>query len=100
MENGRLVELMSDMLKEMKGMRAEMKEMRADIKEIRSDITGIRAEFRALTERVERLEKWQQKTNVLIQQLQLSVTRIADALDRLPEFDRRITRLEAAVFKN
>ena len=86
MENGRLVELMSDILVEMKGMRAEMKEMRI--------------ELRSLTERVDRFEKRQQKTNAWLSQLQLSVVRIADALDRLPDFDRRITRLEAAVFKN
>jgi hypothetical protein len=76
MENeNRLMEVMSELL-------AEIHEMRIEIKGMRED----------LNTRTGRLESEQTKTNLSINELRLSVMKLAD-------FGERIYRLETEVFK-
>ena len=85
MGNGRIVELLSDMLIEMKGMKEEQKE------------TNRR--FESLENRVERLEEQQAKTNLTLTEMRTSFMRVADQLTHYGNFEQRISRLEGAVFK-
>ncbi|MCB0713192.1 MAG: hypothetical protein KDD67_12750 [Ignavibacteriae bacterium] len=84
MENGRVVELLSDMLIEMRGMKEEQKE------------TNRR--FENLDHRVERLEEQQAKTNLALAEMRTSFMRVADQLIHQSNFEQRIAKLEEVVF--
>lgn len=85
MENGRVVELLSDMLIEMRGMKEEQKE------------TNRR--FENLDHRVERLEEQQAKTNLALAEMRTSFMRLADRLIHQDQILERLTKIEAVVFK-
>lgn len=106
MENGRLVELVSEMLDELKGTNRR-------VDGLATKLDGLAKKFDHLNERVDdmagdirimkgdisQLKKGQSKTNVALHELRTSVIRLADGVDRIPELDRRLTRVEAVVFR-
>ncbi|MBM2816538.1 MAG: hypothetical protein HW421_3300 [Ignavibacteria bacterium] len=61
-------------------------------------LTDMLIEHRETNKRLEKLEEQQAKTNVAIGELRLSVMRLADKFETVAEHDKRIYRLEEAVF--
>ena len=86
-----IVELLSEMLLEQKktNMRLENVENRLERVENRIESVG---------NRIEKLEKQQEKTNLAIGELRLSVMLLAEKFEALSQLDKRIIRLEDAVF--
>ncbi|MCX7735522.1 MAG: hypothetical protein N2319_02300 [Candidatus Kapabacteria bacterium] len=80
----RIIEILSDMLDEQRGMRKDINEMKNDINVMKLDIA--------------QLKEHQAKTNLAIGELRLSVMKLADRLEIIAEHEKRIDRLEQAVF--
>lgn len=76
----RLIEVMSDLL-------AEVHDMKLEIKGMRSDLNG---KVDTLNYKVEKLESEQIKTNLGIQELRLSVMKLADYHDRILLLEREV----------
>jgi hypothetical protein len=77
MDDPRVVELLTEMLEEQKKTNGRLGTM---------------------DQRLERLEKHQQTTNLKLQELSLSNLKLADELRMVVQHGERIIRLEAAVF--
>ena len=69
--NNRIIELLADMLQEQ----------------------------RLTNSRLEKLEKQQIKTNAALGELRLSVMQLANKFETVAQIDKRVTRLEDAVFQ-
>ncbi len=95
-EDNRLVELVPDLL-------LEVREMKTDIRDIRSDLKGFREEtnvnFNRLEKRVESLEDHQIKTNLSLGELRLSVMKISEELKAMVDLDKRLRVVESIVLK-
>ena len=78
-DDKRIVDLLTDMLFEMKGCREELKEIKAEVRNLKDEVVN---------------------TKLVIRELRLSVMRLADEIAAQHSYDRRITRLEEAVFGN
>lgn len=76
-DDPRIIELLTDMLQEQRNLHKEQK------------ITNLR---------LDKLEKQQAKTNIAINDLQLSVMQLAEKLEIVFQHEKRINRLEDAVF--
>ncbi|MBM2816539.1 MAG: hypothetical protein HW421_3301 [Ignavibacteria bacterium] len=76
-EDPKIIELLTDMLLEQRNMLNEQ---------------------RITNSRLEKLEEQQAKTNVAIGELRLSVMRLADKFEIVSEHEKRINKLEDAVF--
>ena len=74
----RLIEIMAEMLDEQRGMRKEQ------------ELTN---------QRLETLEKQMVKNNLGIGELRISVMGLADEIDKILLLDKRVTKLEDAVFR-
>jgi hypothetical protein len=81
-EDNRLVELVTDLLLEVRDIKTELKGFREDT-----------------NTRFERLEDQQIKTNPSIGKLPLSVMKISEDLKAMVELDKRVRVLESTVLK-
>lgn len=113
MENGRLVELVSEMLDELKGTNRRVDGLNDRVDGLNSRVDGLALKLDRLNERVDdmagdirimkgdisQLKKGQAKTNLTLHELRTSVIRLAEGVDRIPDLDRRLTRVEAVVFR-
>lgn len=99
MENGRLVELVSDMLDEMKEMNRRFGHLTDRVDHLTDRVDEMAGDIRIMKEDIAGLKKGQAKTNMAIHELRLSILRLADAVAQIPELDRRLTKVEAVVFK-
>jgi peptidoglycan hydrolase CwlO-like protein len=95
-EDNRLVELVTDLLLEVREMKTDIREMKTDIQDIRSELKGFREDTNT---RLDRLEDQQVKTNLAIGELRLSVLKISEELKVLVELDKRVRVLEGIVLK-
>ncbi|MGE3799596.1 MAG: hypothetical protein AB7H80_01100 [Candidatus Kapaibacterium sp.] len=92
MENGRVVELLSEMLVEMKGVNQRLD--RVDHR-----LEGLDHRFEGLEHRAKRLEGQQAKTNLALAEMRTSFMRLADRLIHQDQILERLTKIEAVVFK-
>ena len=113
MEKGRLVELVSEMLDEPKGTnrrvdglndRFDRLNNRVDglaksVEQLKETVTDMAGDIRVRKGDISQLKKGQSKTNVALHELRTSVMRLAEGVDRIPDLDRRLTRVEAVVFR-
>jgi hypothetical protein len=77
MDDPRIIELLTEMLQEQKQTNNRLGSM---------------------DQRLERLEKQQQTTNLKLQELSISNLKLADEIRIVVQYGERIVRLEAAVF--
>jgi len=52
----------------------------------------------SINTRLERLERQQAKTNMILQDHTLAIVKLADKIEQIPEVLNRVAKLEAAVF--
>lgn len=95
-EDNRLIEVVTDLLLEVREMKSDVREMKTDIRDIRSELKGFREDTNT---RLDRLEDQQVKTNLAIGELRLSVLKISEELKALWELDQRVKVLESIVLK-
>ena len=79
-EDNRLIEIMADLL-------AEVREMRIDLRDFKN----------VSVDRFERLEQQQAKTNLALGEVRLSVMRLADKIEEIYHLDQRVRVLENIV---
>ena len=85
MNDGKVIELLSEMLIEMRGFRQEMKEVKEEMKEVKQDIRSLKDQ--------------QAKTNIALHELRLSVVQLADKFESILDLEHRLSKVEAVVFK-
>ncbi|MCB0713191.1 MAG: hypothetical protein KDD67_12745 [Ignavibacteriae bacterium] len=99
MENGRVVELLSEMLVEMKGVNQRLDRVDNRLEGLDHRLEGLDHRFEGLEHRVERLEGQQAKTNLALAEMRTSFMRLADRLIHQDQILERLTKIEAVVFK-
>ena len=83
-ENEKLINAVIELAQEMKGMR---KDMNTQLHDINTQLEG-------LSHRVDKLEKEQHKTNILLAEHSRSIIKIAEKISIVADHETRIIRLE------
>ncbi|HEX8351217.1 MAG TPA: hypothetical protein VF598_14735 [Hymenobacter sp.] len=87
MADDRLIEIMSEMLSEMRSLGADVRDIRADLKEFKEESRT----------RLERLEEQQKKTNLGLTEMRLSNMKLAERIEEIVHLDQRVRVLENIV---
>lgn len=95
-QNGRLEELLADLIIEMKGMRNDIN---SRLDGLNNRVDGLNDRVDGLNDRVGRLEEQQSKTNLAIGELRLSFMNLSDKLTIVADLERRVDALEHKVNK-
>jgi peptidoglycan hydrolase CwlO-like protein len=95
-EDNRLVELVTDLLLEVRDIKTDIRDLKTDVRDIRSELKGFREDTNT---RLDRLEDQQVKTNLSIGELRLSVMKISEELKAMVDLDKRLRVVESIVLK-
>ena len=92
--NARLVEIMSDVLLEIRDMKNEIKGFRRDTN---SRLEKLESTSEELVKRVDNLSEQQAKTNLALSESRLTNMSLANKIEDLLEIDKRVRILENIV---
>ncbi len=90
-ENEKLINAVIDLAQEMKGMR---KDMNTQLGDMNTQLADINAQLEGLNHRVDKLEKEQHKTNILLAEHSRSIIKMAEKISIVADHETRIIRLE------
>ena len=91
--DNRIVELLSDML-------LEQKKTNERLGHVDGRLGNLEVKFDGLDKRLENVEKHQAKTNLAIGELRLSIMKFAEKINHQQQLEKRVIKLEKAVYKN
>jgi uncharacterized protein YdcH (DUF465 family) len=95
-EDNRLIEVVTDLLLEVREMKTELKGFR---QETDAHFNKLEHQVERLEVRAEKLEEQQAKTTLAIGELRLSVMKMSDDIKALIDLDKRVRVLESIVLK-
>jgi hypothetical protein len=89
----RIVELLVELVQKVDQLTMQQK-----VDQLTMQVAQLSANQIETNKRLDRLERQQAKTNVLLQEHSLSILKLADKMDVFVDHSKRISRLEEAVF--
>lgn len=94
-----LTELVAEILIELQGVNTHLKRMDSRLESMDGRLGNVENRLESMDGRLARVEEQQAKTNAAIGELRISVTRMADQMEVVQQFDQRLRTLEEIVLK-
>ena len=94
-DEDKLIEIMADLLAEVHEMRTDMSKKMGSVD---NRLEGVNGQLNTMNGRIDSLEKQQKRTNLTLSEVRLSFMKLSNAIERHVDYDKRIKKLEKAVF--
>ena len=95
--DGRLIEIVADVLIELRGLKEVTQTMAGDIHVMKSDITLMKDDISVMKNDITELKIQQAKTNIGLNEMRLSNMKLAERIEEIVHLDQRVRVLENIV---